>query len=135
MTDIAETRAALLACKENSNLPVICSMTFDQNKRTLTGTDPETMVHILQSLGADSIGANCSLGPAELYPVIEAITRVSTVPVIVQPNAGLPVYTDGVAKFSCGVDEYVSSLEKLVDLGATIIGGCFGIAVRMLFQA
>jgi len=126
MTDIAEMRAALLAFKENCSLPVICSMTFDENKRTLTGTDPETMVHILQGLGADAIGANCSLGPAELYPVIESITKVCRVPVIIQPNAGLPVYSDGVALFTCGVDEFVLHIEKLVDLGTTIVGGCCG---------
>jgi len=126
MTDIAEMRAALLAFKENCSLPVICSMTFDQNKRTLTGTDPETMVHILQGLGADAIGANCSLGPAELYPVIESITKVCRVPVIVQPNAGLPVYSNGLTRFSCGVEEFVSHVEKLVDSGSTIVGGCCG---------
>lgn len=126
MTDIAETRIALLAFKENTSLPVICSMSFDENKRTLTGTNPETMSHILQSLGADAIGANCSLGPKELIPVIEAITKVSSVPVIVQANAGLPVYKDGISSFSCGVDEYIKSVETLVGLGATIIGGCCG---------
>jgi 5-methyltetrahydrofolate--homocysteine methyltransferase len=126
MSDIAEMRAALLAFKENCNLPVICSMTFDQNKRTLTGTDPETTVHILQGLGADAIGANCSLGPAELYPVIDMITSTCKVPVIVQPNAGLPVYSDGTARFTCGVDEFVFHMERLVDLGVTIIGGCCG---------
>lgn len=126
MTDIAEIRAALLAFKENCSLPVICSMTFDENKRTLTGTDPETMVHILQGLGSDAIGANCSLGPAELYPVIESISKVCRVPVIVQANAGLPVYSDGIARFTCGVDEFVFHVERLVDLGTTIVGGCCG---------
>jgi len=126
MTDIAEMRAALIAFKENCSLPVICSMSFDENKRTLTGTDPETMVHILQGLGADAIGVNCSLGPAEFYPMLEIITKVCRVPVIVQPNAGLPIFNNGVTGYSCGVDEFTFHIERLVDLGATIIGGCCG---------
>ncbi len=132
MTDIAEMRAALLAFKENCSLPVICSMTFDENKRTLTGTDPETMVHILQGLGADAIGVNCSLGPAEFYPMIETITKVSRVPVIAQPNAGLPVYSEGITIYTCGVDEFAFHVERLVDLGATIAGGCCGTDPRYI---
>lgn len=126
MSDIAEMRAALLAFKENCQLPVICSMTFDENLRTLTGTDPETMVHILQGLGADALGVNCSLGPKELFSIVQIISQTSRIPIIVQPNAGLPVFLDGKTTYNCSIDEYVFYTGKLVDLGATLLGGCCG---------
>jgi 5-methyltetrahydrofolate--homocysteine methyltransferase len=96
MTDISELRAAILAVKENSNLPVIASMSFNEDCRTLMGTDPETMVYILEGLSVDVLGVNCSMGPVELSPIVKRILAVSNTPVIVQANAGLPANINGV---------------------------------------
>lgn len=88
--DLYEIKAALLAAKENTNLPVFCTMTFDENGRSFTGCLPESMVVTLQGLGADAIGVNCSLGPDLLIPIVEKIIKRATIPVMVQANAGLP---------------------------------------------
>ena len=95
MSDIYEAKAAILAAKENSHLPVICTMTFQEDGRTLTGSDPMTMVNILSHLGVDALGINCSLGPVEIIPLLAEVLKYSSVPVIVQPNAGLPTLVDG----------------------------------------
>ncbi len=83
-SDLQETRAAVLACKENTQLPVVCTMTFQDNGRTLTGTDPKTFVNVIQDLGVDALGVNCSLGPKELAPIVEEILEWSLIPVIIQ---------------------------------------------------
>ena len=90
-TDIYEAKAGILAVKENSNLPVFVTMTFESNLRTLSGCDPITMVNVLEGLNVDVLGVNCSLGPIELTPIINDILKVATVPVMIQPNAGLPL--------------------------------------------
>lgn len=126
LSDLNEARAAVLAVKENSTLPVIVSMTFGEDGRTLTGVTPECFVYTLEALGVDGIGVNCSLGPKELMPIIERLTSVATVPVIVQANAGLPVVTNGVTTFSYNPDMYAPYIEKFIALGVSIIGGCCG---------
>ncbi len=124
MTDLYEVKAALLAAKENSSLPVIVTMTFEENQRTFTGTPPECMVALAESLGADAVGVNCSLGPDELYPVIAKICTLTSLPVIAQPNAGLP---DPVTnKFNVGPEQFAESALKLADAGVKIFGGCCG---------
>ena len=90
MTDLYEVKAAVLAAKENSDKPVLVTMTFEENMRTFTGVSPECMVAVLEGLGADAIGVNCSLGPEELFPVLDRICALTTLPVIAKPNAGLP---------------------------------------------
>ena len=90
VADIYEMKAAVLAVKENSSLPVMCTLTYGESGRTMMGTDPLTAVNILEGLGVDALGANCSLGPKELLPIAEEILKYAHVPVIVQPNAGLP---------------------------------------------
>lgn len=90
MTDLYELKAALLAVKECSALPVICTMTFEENGRTFTGVSPECMVATVEGLGADAIGVNCSLGPKQLAPVLAEIASLTTLPVVAKPNAGLP---------------------------------------------
>jgi 5-methyltetrahydrofolate--homocysteine methyltransferase len=90
ISDLYEAKAAILAAKENSSLPVFCTMTFGEDGRTFTGTDPLTMVTLLEGLGVDALGVNCSLGPKELFPIVEKILEYSSTPVIVQANAGLP---------------------------------------------
>ncbi|MBE6861835.1 MAG: homocysteine methyltransferase [Ruminococcus sp.] len=124
MTDLYEVKAALLAAKENSSLPVIVTMTFEENQRTFTGTPPECMVVLAESLGADAVGVNCSLGPDELYPVIAKICTLTSLPVIAQPNAGLP---DPVTnKFNVGPEQFAESALKLAAAGVKIFGGCCG---------
>lgn len=126
MSDIYEAKAAILAAKENSNLPIICTMTFQQDGRTLTGTDPLTMVNVIQGLGVNALGVNCSLGPKEIIPIIKEIIRYSKVPVIVQPNAGLPKLINGDTVFDVQAEEFVNYAKILAEMGVTILGGCCG---------
>lgn len=126
MSDLLEAKAALLAAKENSNLPVFVTMTFSDDKRTFLGTDAMSAAITLSSLGADAVGVNCSLGPDELLPVVADIAKYSTAPVIVQPNAGLPVVENGETVYKTTPEGYAASIEKMVDMGVSIIGGCCG---------
>lgn len=126
MTDIAEARAAILAVKENSDKPVFCTVTFEANARSLTGTDPKTMVNILQNMGIDAVGVNCSLGPKQLKPIVEEIIEYAEIPVIVQANAGLPKLLDGKTVFDMKPAEYAEAIKDLAELGVNIIGGCCG---------
>jgi 5-methyltetrahydrofolate--homocysteine methyltransferase len=124
MTDLYELKAAVLAAKENSTLPVLCTMTVEENMRTFTGCDVSSMCLTLEGLGVDAIGVNCSLGPKELYPVVELLCSKTTLPVIVKPNAGLP---DPVTnEYNCSPEEFAAFAEKLVPLGVKILGGCCG---------
>ena len=124
MTDLYEAKAALLAAKENSDLPVICTMTFEQNRRTFTGCSVSSMALTLEGLGADAIGVNCSLGPKELEPVIEELSRWTTLPIIVKPNAGLP---DPVTnEYDITPEKFADSVADLVKYGIKIVGGCCG---------
>ena len=122
MSDMTELRAALLAARENSDKPVIASMTFAENMRTFTGVSAECFALTASPL-ADAIGVNCSLGPAELLPVVEKLAELSPRPVIVQPNAGLP---DSRGNYSVGAEEFAAYAEKFLGAGARLIGGCCG---------
>lgn len=126
MTDIYEAKAAILAAKENCNLPVFCTMTFEANGRTLTGTDPITMVQVLESLGVDALGVNCSLGPKELLPIVFDILSYASVPVIVQPNAGLPELINGQISFNVLPEEFCDNIKIMAEKGVSIFGGCCG---------
>lgn len=126
MSDLLEAKAAVLAAKENSNLPVFVTMTYTDNERTFLGTDPVTATITLCSLGVDAIGVNCSLGPAELEGVVKKILDVSTKPVIVQANAGLPQISNGNTYFPVDAKEYAAITEKFIDMGVSILGGCCG---------
>lgn len=124
MTDLYEVRAALLAAKENSDKPVLVTMTYEENMRTFTGVSPECAVAVAEGLGADAIGVNCSLGPEELMPVLEKICSLTHLPVIAKPNAGLP---DPVTnKFNVTPEDFAASAVKLARLGVKILGGCCG---------
>ncbi|MBP5158677.1 MAG: homocysteine S-methyltransferase family protein, partial [Lachnospiraceae bacterium] len=112
MTDIYEMKAALLAVKENCDKPVIASMSYQEDGRTFLGTPPEVATYTMCCLGADAVGVNCSLGPKELYPIVEKICSVSTKPVIVQANAGLPRLVDGETVYDIGPKEYADHVEK-----------------------
>lgn len=124
MTDLYEVKAALLAAKENSDKPVICTMTFEQNGRTFTGCSCSAMALTLEGLGADAVGVNCSLGPRELIPVVEEICRWTTLPVAVKPNAGLPDPNTNL--YNVTPDEFAEAAAKFSHLGVKILGGCCG---------
>ena len=126
MTDLYEAKAALLAAKENCNLPVFVTMSFEANGRTFTGCTPESMAVVLESLGADAVGVNCSLGPAELLPIIERVTSTAWIPMMAQPNAGLPEIEDGKTVFNVTAEEFAEVMEKYLDLGVSVVGGCCG---------
>lgn len=126
MSDLYEVKAGILAVKENSDLPVFVTMTFEQNKRTLTGTDPLTFVNVVEGLGVDALGVNCSLGPRELKPIIDEILEISSTPVIIQPNAGLPCLHDGVTCYHMTSQDYALSMIDYMKVGVSIVGGCCG---------
>ncbi|MDD7020821.1 MAG: homocysteine S-methyltransferase family protein [Hornefia butyriciproducens] len=124
MTDLYEMRAALLAAKENSERPVICTMSFEQNRRTFTGTSIPSMALTLEGLGADAIGINCSLGPAEFLPLIQELSQWTELPIVAKPNAGLPDPKTG--KYLVGATEFADYAEHLADCGVRLAGGCCG---------
>jgi len=127
MTDLYELKAAVLAVKENSELPVFCTMTFEENLRTFTGCSPEAMVLVLEGLGVDALGVNCSLGPKQLKPVIEEVCSLAHIPVMIQPNAGLPTLSIGnETKYDVTKEEFADTLCSFIDSGVRIIGGCCG---------
>ena len=121
-----EVKAGILAAKENCDLPVFVTMTFEKSGRTMTGTDVETFVNIAEGLGADMVGVNCSLGPAELAPVIESFLQYAHVPVMVQPNAGLPDLVDGETIYRLTPEEFCESLKPYAENGLAVCGGCCG---------
>lgn len=126
MMSLAESRAALIAVKETCDLPVMVSMTFNEDGRTLYGTDPVTATVVLQSLGADVIGVNCSTGPKEMVPIIRKIKEYANVPILAKPNAGLPELIDGETVYPMEPGEFAKCGQMLVEEGATVIGGCCG---------
>lgn len=127
MMSLGEARAALIAAREVTELPVMVTMTFEADGRTLFGTDAETAAIVLESLGADAIGVNCSTGPAGMRGIVEAMARVSSLPLIAKPNAGLPgVDGQGHMVYDMDCDAFVKEMEELVAAGATVLGGCCG---------
>lgn len=126
MMDLYEAKAAVLAVKENTNLPVFCTMTFDEDGRSFTGCTPESMVATIGGLGVDAIGVNCSLGPKQLLPIVKKITKMATIPVIVQANAGLPNIIGEQAYYDIDEKEFYSGVVEFINSGARIIGGCCG---------
>ena len=124
MTDLCEARAALLAVKENTAFPTFVTMSFDETGRTFTGCTAEAMARTLEGLGADAVGVNCSLGPDRLLPVVREVYRTTRLPVIVKPNAGLPDPVDG--HYSLSPEQFASAMQEMVQLGATLLGGCCG---------
>ena len=125
-TDLYELKAALIAVKENSNLPVLATMSFEENGTSFFGATVESMVLTLQALGADALGVNCSLGPKQLVPIVERLLRASSIPVMVQPNAGLPLFENGEARYDVTSEEFADHIKKFAEEGAVIVGGCCG---------
>ncbi|MBR6702392.1 MAG: homocysteine S-methyltransferase family protein, partial [Clostridia bacterium] len=126
MNDGYETKAALLAVKENCSLPVFVTNAYGEDGRLLTGASPEAMVALLEGMGADAIGLNCSYGPDRLAGVIRKILRAASVPVIFKPNAGLPEISDGATVYDISPETFAKYLTEAVDEGVNIIGGCCG---------
>ncbi len=127
MMSLGETRAALIAAREATQLPVMVTMTFEAEGRTLFGTDARTAAVVLESLGADAIGVNCSTGPAKMKEIVEAMAEVSSLPLIAKPNAGLPgVNEQGQTTYDMDSDTFSAEMEELVAAGAVILGGCCG---------
>lgn len=124
--DIQEMRAALIAAHTASHLPVICQMTYTDDGRTITGTDPTSAVVLLDAMGADIIGANCSLGPKELLPAARLMTAATNKPVIIQPNAGLPVLAGGVTHFPLTPEDMAAYIPQFAEAGVSYTGGCCG---------
>lgn len=125
MTDLKEAKTACLAVRENTNLPIICTMSFEENGRTFTGCTPSAAALTLSPL-ADVIGVNCSVGPRQLYGIISEFMEFTTVPVAASPNAGLPVMENGEVKYDIDSVQFADAMEKLVNLGVSVIGGCCG---------
>ena len=126
MNDSYETKAALLAVKEASSLPVIVSNAYGEDGKLMTGASPEAMVALVEGMGADAVGANCSLGPKQLRPVAERLLACASIPVILKPNAGLPKVVDGQTVFDVTPEEFADEVASLVKQGVRVIGGCCG---------
>ena len=124
MTDLYEVKAAVLAAKEHTTLPVFVTMTFEENGRTFTGCTVEAMAAVLEGLGVDAVGMNCSLGPRELYPIAERLCAVTDLPIIVKANAGLPDPATGA--YSITADEFAAEMVRFAALGVAYMGGCCG---------
>lgn len=124
MTDLYEVKAGVLAAKENSDKPIIVTMTFEENMRTFTGCAISSMALTLEGLGVDAIGVNCSLGPKELFPIIEELSKWTNLPIVIKPNAGLP---DPVTnEYNVTPDEFAEYILKMNEYGIRIVGGCCG---------
>ncbi len=136
MTDLGEARAALLAAKEATELPVLVTMSFDETGRTFTGCTIPSMARTLEGLGADAVGLNCSLGPDRLAPLLRELGENTRLPVAAKPNAGLPDPVDG--HYDMGPEAFVQAMRACVEAGATLVGGCCGTSpayIRQLRQA
>lgn len=126
MNDSYETKAALLAAKENSSLPVFVTNAYGEDGKLITGATPEAMVAMLEGMGANAIGANCSLGPRQLQSVAKRILSCASVPVIMKPNAGMPKSVDGKTVFDVDAEEFCLEMKKMAESGVTVLGGCCG---------
>ena len=126
MSDSYETKAALLAAKENSELPVFVSNAYGESGRLMTGASPEAMLAMLEGMHADVIGVNCSLGPKQLCPIVEKMLSCSSVPVLLKPNAGLPQSRDGKTVYDVLPDDFAADVADMVRKGARVVGGCCG---------
>lgn len=126
MSDMYELKAAVLAVKENSDLPIITSMIFDESGRLLTGGDVKSAVAMLEGLRVDAIGFNCGLGPKQMIPLVKELRECTSLPIIVMPNAGLPESVDGKTVYNVSPDEFANDMKEIAELGVSILGGCCG---------
>lgn len=126
MSDTYEVKAAVLAAKENTDLPVFVTMIFDEQGKLLTGGDIPAAVALLESLGVDGIGFNCGLGPEQMKDLLPQLQSCSSIPLVINPNAGLPKMVDGQTVYDVGPEEFAESMVDIVNGGAWIVGGCCG---------
>ncbi len=126
MMSLQETRAAVFAIQEVCPLPIMASLTFEADGRTLFGTNPQTAVIVLQGIGVDAVGLNCSAGPLEMVEIVEEMYAYANVPILAKPNAGLPQLEDGKTVYKTSPQEFAEAGRKLVEAGAAIVGGCCG---------
>ncbi len=126
MNDGYEAKAAVLGVKETCDLPVFVTTVYDENGKSLTGSGPKNMVALLEGLGVDALGLNCSLGPKKMLPIVKEICENASIPVIANPNAGLPKVVDGKTVFEVNADEFAGEMTELVQAGARVLGGCCG---------
>ena len=126
MNDLYETKAALLAAKENSDIPVFVSNAYGADGKLMTGANVDAVVALLEGMGADAIGVNCSLGPKQLTPIVEQYLNRSSLPILVQPNAGLPEMKNGKTVFNVNESDFADTMATLVDRGVRVVGGCCG---------
>lgn len=126
MSDTLEAKAAVLAVKENTHLPVFLTMTFDESYKTLTGADVRVMSAIFEGLGVDCLGINCGLGPAQIADMMEELSKVSSIPIMAQPNAGLPQIVNGETVYNVDPVQFGNECERIAKCGASVLGGCCG---------
>ena len=127
MMNLDEARAAVLAAREVCDLPVMATLTFEENGMTLYGNKPEDAAKVLEEAGADAVGANCSTGPMKMLPVIERMADAVILPIIAKPNAGVPQPgPNGTVKYDMSADEFAVSMAQLIEAGASLVGGCCG---------
>ena len=126
MSDLYELKAAVLAAKENSELPIMATASFDEHSKMLTGSSPRGMVAMLEGLGVTALGINCGLGPKQMLGIVEELVKCSSTPIIVNPNAGLPRTVDDKTVFDVESDEFAEDMFKIVEAGAMLVGGCCG---------
>ena len=126
MSDSYETKAAVLAAKEGCNLPIFVTVTFDERGKLLTGGSPASIVAMLEGLGVDVLGMNCGLGPVQMKEILKDILEVSSTPVMINPNAGLPRSENGKTVYDIDAAHFAKTVEEIVDMGARIVGGCCG---------
>lgn len=126
MSDTYEVKAAVLAAKENTNLPVFATMIFDDKGKLLTGGDVPSVVALLEGLRVDALGINCGMGPKQMLPILQQIVQYTSLPIIVKPNAGLPKQRDGQTYYDVTPDVFAKQLQEIVKAGACVIGGCCG---------
>lgn len=126
MSDTLEAKAAVLAVKENTNFPVFLTMTFDESYKTLTGADVHVMSAMFEALGVDCLGINCGLGPSQITQMIEELAKISSIPIMAQPNAGLPQIENGQTVYNVSPEQFGKECEKMAELGVSVLGGCCG---------
>ena len=126
MSDTLEAKAAVLAVKENTSLPIFVTMTFDDSYKTLTGGDVRVMSAIMEGLGVDCVGINCGLGPEQIGEMMADLAEISSIPIMAQPNAGLPQIENGKTVYKVTPEEFAEQSEKMAKLGASVLGGCCG---------
>lgn len=126
MNDSLETKAAVLAAKETCDLPIFVTNAYDENGKLMTGATPAAMVAMLEGLGVDALGINCSLGPEQMLPVVEELLACASIPVIVNPNAGLPVLEKGKTTYTISPDEFSDTMQEMARMGVSVLGGCCG---------